>query len=596
MRKAEDVLQALHCLGKNGKPIERIYRQLYNPNLYLAAYDKIGRHPGAMTPGIDGETADGTSLETFAHIMHAMRHERYYFKPVKRVYIPKKNGKQRPLGLPSFSDKLVQELLRMLLEAYYEPIFHDCSHGFRPGRGCHTALGYIHRKFQGAVWFIEGDIKGCFDHIDHAILMHMLARRIRDGRILELIRRYLKAGYMEDWEYHRSYSGTPQGGILSPLLANIYLHELDTFIAEELIPRFSRGKKRRANLEYARLGVRINSLKRKGRGVETRELVRRRRSMPSTDRYDPGYRRLRCCRYADDFVLGFVGPRAEARQIKTEIASFLKERLNLDLSDEKTLITHARMEHAVFLNYDLQVYWEDTFVSTFGPRHVKRRGINGKIRLGIPQGVVHEKCRRYRSKGMPIEHTNMIVYSDAQIIATYQAVYRGIAGYYKYAVDRRRLGHLKYAMECSLVRTLMRKHRMGKREVYRKYKGTYVVDGYRYKTLEARVHKQDGDVVVIRWGAIPLRVSKTLAEPIGDKEIVRYPSRSDLVQRILNDQCQLCGDRGSIEIHHVRKLSDLRKRWQRRAAKPGWVTTMIALRRKTLALCRSCHREIHQCS
>ena len=139
-----------------------MYRQLFNPQLYLVAYGRIYANAGAMTPGVTGETVDGMSLAKIGAIIDVLRHERYRWQPVKRVYIPKKNGKRRPLGLPTWSDKLVAEVVRLLLEAYYEPQFSDRSHGFRPGRGCHTALTEVVEVWKGTHWFIEGDISDCF--------------------------------------------------------------------------------------------------------------------------------------------------------------------------------------------------------------------------------------------------------------------------------------------------------------------------------------------------------------------------------------------------------------------------------------------------
>jgi group II intron reverse transcriptase/maturase len=488
----------------------------------------------------------------------------------------------------------VQEVLRMMLEVYYEPLFRNCSHGFRPGRGCHTALGYIRRFFRGTVWFIEGDIKGCFDNIDHDVLMRILARRIHDGRILELVRRYLKAGYLEDWTYHRTYSGTPQGGVLSPLLANIYLHELDEFIVEELRPRYHRGERRSPNPEYLQLSGRIQRLKRKGNIADAKALIGERRRLPSHTPCEDGFRRLRYCRYADDFVLGFIGPKTEAEEVKREIGTFLREKLHLDMSEEKTLITHARTGHAVFLNYDLSVYQSNNYITAKGTRPIKRRSANGQVRLGLPYRLVDEKCKPYLSQGKPIPKIGSMAYSDGHIIATYQTMYRGLAEYYKYAVDRHRLVNLKHVMECSLTKTLASKYRVSVSEIYRRYRNTCTVNGYTYKTLQVAVHKGDQEIA-IRWGAIPLRVDKTLQATIDDRQTVVYQSRSDLIRRLLCQECELCGGTERLEVHHVRKLADLETRWRGRREKPRWVRTMIAMRRKTLVVCHACHTEIHRC-
>ena len=239
--------------GRKGLPCNELYRQMFNKELYLLAYGRIYSNQGAMTPGASAETADGMSEAKIDEIIEAMRHERYRFAPARRVYIPKKNGKLRPLGLPSWSDKLVGEVVRLLLEAYYEPQFSDHSHGFRKERGCHTALREIERTWTGTTWFIEGDISDCFGTLDHEVLVTILAEKIHDNRFLRLIANMLKAGYLEDWEYRETLSGCPQGGVVSPILSNIYLDKLDKFVEQELIPEYTRGDRRKKNLEYKRV-------------------------------------------------------------------------------------------------------------------------------------------------------------------------------------------------------------------------------------------------------------------------------------------------------------------------------------------------------
>jgi group II intron reverse transcriptase/maturase len=227
MQSAEAVLGVLRERGGRGLPVERLYRQLFNPQLYLMAYGRIYSNKGAMTPGATVETADGMSVAKIERIIDAMRHERYRFSPARRIYIPKKNGKLRPLGLPTWSDKLVGEVVRLLLEAYYEPQFSDRSHGFRPGRGCHTALGEVADRWSGTTWFIEGDISDCFGSLDHDVMIKILEEKIHDNRFLRLLRDMLNAGYLEDWVWNATLSGAPQGGVVSPILSNIYLHKLD---------------------------------------------------------------------------------------------------------------------------------------------------------------------------------------------------------------------------------------------------------------------------------------------------------------------------------------------------------------------------------
>jgi group II intron reverse transcriptase/maturase len=594
MQKAKHILQATRKLGEKRIPLTRVYRCLYSEDLFLAAYAKIARNEGALTPGTENDTVDGMNLQRIHRIIERLRYERFRFRPARRIRIPKKGKGTRPLGIPNFSEKLVQEALRQLLEAYYEPRFTDSSHGFRPGRGCHTALTRIKHKFIGTTWFIEGDIRGCFDTIDHTVLIEILSRDIHDGRLLNLIRMGLEAGYMEDWQYTDSYSGVPQGGVLSPILSNIYLHELDEFIEQELIPQYTRGESRASNPDYERLSSRVWRARQRGDHEAARKWDRLRRQTPSKDTRDPGFRRLRYCRYADDYLLGFIGPRSEAEAIKAAVGTFLRDKLHLEMSEAKTLITHARTQQAHFLGYAISVYHRDDKLSPRAGTRTKTRSINAVIRLGIPTGLVDKAAKRYQRKGRPIHEAALLYYSDAQIIDTYQGRFRGLAEYYKYAVDRYQLAKLKHIMECALTKTLANKFRTSVARVYRRYRGTRTVMGYAYKTLQVEVPTTRG-TRWIYWGAIPLKTVKPGAEPINDQRFRdrTFGARSDLIQRLQADQCELCGSQEDCEVHHIRKLADLKKRWAGRKEKPRWVQRMIALQRKTLIVCRKCHMDLH---
>ncbi|HEX5302364.1 MAG TPA: reverse transcriptase/maturase family protein [Streptosporangiaceae bacterium] len=423
MQDAGTVLEVLRERGRQGLPCDELYRQMFNTSLYLLAYGRIYSNQGAMTPGACDETADGMSEAKIEAIIAMMRGERYRFAPVRRVLIPKKNGKSRPLGLPSWSDKLVGEVVRLLLEAYYEPSFSGHSHGFRKGRGCHTALRDIQKTWSGTTWFIEGDISDCYGSIDHEILMGILAEKIRDNRFLRLIRNMLKAGYLDDWQYRDTLSGVPQGGVVSPVLSNIYLHKLDEFVERELTPRYTRGEHRKRNPEYWAVKIRHRTAHRRGDRGQARDLARQARSIPSGDPMDPGYRRLYYCRYADDHLLGFIGPRAEAEQIRAELAVFLRETLKLELNAGKTLITHARTRAARFLGYEI-ITQHAPAVITKG-----RRSVNGKIGLRVPLEVIRARCAPYRRRGKPWHRPALQDLDDYDIVRIYGAEYRGIVNY-----------------------------------------------------------------------------------------------------------------------------------------------------------------------
>jgi len=445
MRTAETILNIIQARGKRKLPLDDVYRQLYNPDLYLRSYAKLYTNDGAMTPGTTGETVDGMSLDKIDRVIEAIRYERWKWPPARRVYIDKPKGGKRPLCMPDWSPKVVQDIVRSILEAYYEPQFSDHSHGFRPKRGCQTALTEIYNIWKGTKWFIEGDIKGCFDNIDHHILMPILQENIRDNRFLRLIEGALKAGYCEAWTYHPSLSGSPQGGIVSPILSNIYMDRLDRFVENTLIPEYTKGERREVHPKYRQLTSQIQTLRRQGNLEGLRTLRRELRQYPSQHPDDPGYRRLRYVRYADDFLLGFAGPLTEANQIKTRIATFLTTELRLTLSAEKTLITHAQTGRARFLGYEIGIMDNPTKLD----RTRGTRTVNGKVGMYIPEDVIQAKRKRYLRDGQPIHRTELINDSEYDIIFRYQGEYRGLVNYYGLAHNLAELGYLRWTMETS---------------------------------------------------------------------------------------------------------------------------------------------------
>jgi len=585
MQTAATVLDVIGKRGARGLPVERLYRQMFNPQLYLMAYGKLCANKGAMTPGVTGETVDGMSLAKIGAIIGALRAERYRWQPVKRVYIPKKNGKKRPLGLPTWSDKLVAEVVRLLLEAYYEPRFSGRSHGFRPGRGCHTALSEVVETWKGTHWFIEGDISDCFGSLDHEIMIKILAEKIHDGRFLQLISHMLKAGYLEDWRWHATLSGSPQGGIASPVLSNIYLDRLDQYVEQRLLPEHNLGRRRRPNRAYQVLEYAIARARRHKDKAEAHRLILARRRVPSQDPADPGYRRLRYVRYADDWLLGFAGPRREAEDIKSKIAAFLRDELRLELSPSKTLITHATSQAARFLGYEIKAQHSDTKITR------RRRAVNGAIGLFVPRAVIRQRCALYMSKGKPAQRGMLLHDDDFTIVAKYQAEYAGLVQYYLLAQDVFRLGRLHWVMETSLLKTLAGKHRSTVGKMAGKYKAVIDTPAGPRKCLQLVIERDRGrKPLVARFGGIPLRRVRT-AVLTDQRPVMASAKRNELIHRLLAGRCELCEGTAGLEVHHVRKLADLNKPGRRE--KPPWMHLMAKRRRKTLVICRRCHEDIH---
>jgi group II intron reverse transcriptase/maturase len=583
MQETGVVLGVLRERGRKGLPCTQLYRQMFNRELYLTAYGNIYSNQGAMTPGANEETADGMSEEKIEQIIGLMRNERYRFSPARRIYIPKKNGRLRPLGLPSWSDKLVGEVVRLLLEAIYEPQFSRWSHGFRRNRGCHTALRDIQNTWTGTTWFIEGDISDCFGSLDHEILLRILAEKIHDQRFLRLIRNMLKAGYLEDWEYRDSLSGCPQGGVVSPILSNVYLDKLDKFVEQELIPQYTRGTRRKCNPEYDRIQYQLARARKRGDRAAARDLEKQLRSLPASDPMDPGYRRLKYTRYADDHILGFIGPKAEAEEIKAKLAKFLRETLGLELNQQKTLITHARSQHARFLGYDITVQHSRDKI-TGG-----RRTVNGTIALRVPRDVIKAQTARYRRRGKPSHRPRLQNLDDYDIVRKYGAEYAGVVNYYLLARDVYRLTTLRWNAESSMLRTLARKHRSSVAKMAARHKAKIETsDGLR-TCFEASKHREGKKDLVARFGGIILRQDRRAVIRDPAPAPAAYP-RKELVKRLRTRECELCETGTTVTVHQVTGLKTLGKPGP---GQPAWAALMAKMRRKTLIVCAPCHDWIH---
>jgi len=584
MQSAETVLDILRKRGREGLPLERLYRQLFNPQLYLLAYGRIYSNQGAMTPGVTEETVDGMSLGKIERIIDALRHERYIFSPARRTFIPKKNGKLRPLGLPSWSDKLVAEVVRMLLDAYYDVQFSDHSHGFRPSRGCHTALREVAETWKGTHWFIEGDIADCFGSLDFTVMLATLGEKIHDGRFLALIHKMFSAGYLQDWEWHATLSGAPQGGIASPVLSNIYLHRLDEFVETVLVPEYTRGKVRATNPAYRKFAPVIARARQNGDQNTARRLCQQRRHISYGDPQDPGYRRLRYVRYCDDFLLGFSGPAAEAEEIKQRLRRFLKDELKLELSENKTLVTHAR-KGARFLGYHIVAQHTNDQITR------RTRAVNGVIGLRVPADVITTKCAQYLARGKPASQTRLLHGSDYSIVARFGAEYRGMVQYYLLANNVHWLNRLHWVMQTSLLKTLAQKHNSKVTKMSRKFKVKIETpDGLR-TCLQARVDRGPGKKpLVATFGGIPLKRQRT-AKIIDRRPARGTPVGGELIRRLRHGECELCGNTDKVQVRHVRKLADLQR--LHGPQQPAWAVLMAKKRRKSLVVCGNCHDTIH---
>lgn len=597
MEKSERVLKALsdHSQSSDYK-YERLYRYLFSEEMFAVAYQRIYAKQGNMTPGTDGKTIDEMSLERIERLIVSLKDESYQPHPARRVYIPKKNGKKRPLGIPSFEDKLVQEVVRLLLEAIYEGHFEGTSHGFRPHRSCHTALGMIQKSFAGAKWFIEGDIKGFFDNIDHNVLISILRERISDERFLRLIRKFLNAGYVEDWKYNKTYSGTPQGGIISPMLANIYLDKFDKYI-KEYAAKFRKGDRRSINPEYWRLNNKKNWLKkklqktsdeqiRKSYLYEIAQLSKQMLSTPHKDAMDADFRRMQYVRYADDFLISVIGSKSECETIKADITQFMREQLKLELSDEKTLITHAQ-DKAKFLGYEIFIRKSDAVKRN--KDGVLKRDFNGAVVLTLNSAVIQKKLTEYNAlevrniDGKDIWWSKprryMTPMKPEDILAQYNAETRGLYNYYSLAANvSKECASFAFIMKMSMFKTLGWKLNTSARKVRQKYqKDKDFVIPYndangkqKYRVFYNEGFKKRNAQFDVDYDKLP----QTMYVP--------YPS---LVERLKDGRCELCGKEGKVVMHHVRTLTKLK-------GNNEWEKLMLKRHRKTLVVCEDCNSMI----
>lgn len=597
----EKAIGSLPTVVRSGRRANGLFRLMKSPSLWEQAYLKVAANKGAMTAGVDGKTFDGFSPEKVESIIARLSNGTYKPSAVRRVLIPKSDGRMRPLGIPTTEDRLVQEVVRIMLNQIYEPIFDDASHGFREGRSCHTALKSIGAVWTGVKWLVDVDVVSFFDNIDHAILLNLLEKRIADRRFIALIRGMLKAGYMEDWRFHRTLSGTPQGGVVSPLLANIYLHELDEWMREK-VAAFNKGEKRARNPEYtrirgrrAKLRLRVDKIRASGNAdpVLIDSLLERisrcnaeARAVPASDAFDPNYRKIRYCRYADDFIIGVIGSKSDARQILDDVRSFLAEKLKLEVSEAKSGITHAS-DGARFLGYDICTNTNPNGSrAMFGGRRVTRRGCKDRLQLHVPRErvlrfVQSKKWGRYDAC-KPTHRPALLYASDIEIAAAFNAELRGFANYYALANDvKRKLNKAGYLAFGSFLCTIARKHKTSTTRVARKLRrgqDYYVTYKVRGEERSLKLWKMKDLVPVVRRFGIVDAIPHT---PFVYRQ-------TELVERLNARVCERCGsDEKPCEIHHVRRLSDHRR-------DDDYLSYMRAARlRKRIVLCVDCHEAVH---
>ncbi len=591
-------LEHLRKLNSNRQWVNHeLYRLLYQEELYIVAYERMKSKPGNMTFGTDDETLDGFSIDAIREIILEMRTEQFRFRPVRQQFIPKPNGKKRKLGIPCVRDKVVQEVIRMILEAIYDsphgPYFSKASHGFRPHRSCHTALQEFRGKWIGMNWLLEGDIRACFDELDHRILITILQKKIQDQRFLNLIWKILNAGYMDLHGVKKeSLIGSPQGGIVSPILANVYLHELDELV-EGLRAKLEKGKKKRLNPTYRKLSLRKGRLLKRGetKSKAFKEIVKQMRAIPAMRVDDPDFSRVRYLRYADDWVVGICGSHALAEDLKQQIKTFLGEKLKLTLSEEKTCITNARTEEAFFLGTILKIGYGGEAKVTQQTNCLgisfKRRSTGWQTVMNAP---LHKLIKRLSERGFctkegkPTSKAGWSHLDADQIIHLYSSINRGVQNYYRFADNWKQLNHVQHILRTSLAKTLGRKYQISAVKVYKRFGKEITL------TLPGKEGKEDRKVSFYfnrDWtknrNAFQTGTHSTI-------DLVQTWRRMRTRSK-LGKPCCTCGETaGQIVMHHVRHV---RKLSHKREA-VGFNRILRMINRKQIPVCTTCHGKIHR--
>jgi len=556
---------------------DSIYKFMYNSRLYEIAYHKLKSNPGNMTPGIIPTTLDGFSSDIIAKTIESLKDQTFNFNPGRRIQIPKASGGTRPLTIAPPRDKIVQEVIRMILEVIYEPSFSKSSHGFRNGKSCHTALKTIHTKFGVASWYIEGDISKCFDSFDHDLLISFLRNKIKDERFIRLIIKALKAGYFEFREYKHSILGTPQGSIISPILCNIYLDNFDKYV-EQLVKTFSKGSKARPNP----LWISYNNKKRRSRTstdkVKWHKLML---SVPSKDLMDPNFKKLVYVRYADDWIIGVRGSLEDCKTILEQLRIFLRDNLKLTLSENKTLITNAKQGRAIFLGTSLGRGLHRTFNYSLGS--FARRN-NREIRLEVPLSRIHKKLNDvgFLKDRTPIPRFLWLHNSKDQIISLYNSVYRGYLNYYSFAMNKNQLSsYLHFILKTSCTKLLAAKFTL------KSQNKVYLEFGKDLKGKD-KIGFMDAEYGLAPWDFKTPSDTRSPQNKVSESGIIKtLYAESISVASLENLSCVKCGSKYRVEMHHVKYLKDLNPKLSKIDA------LMAKRRRKKIPLCRECHLSHH---
>lgn len=580
-------LNTIRFLNTNRKDFvnKDLYKLLIKEDSIVVGYEMIKSNKGATTPAEGNKSLDAFGLNRLRTLKRELQDESWSPQLARRIYIPKPGKKEkRPLGIQGPEEKVVQSIVKIILDAIYEPIFSTLSFGFRPKRGAHDALKYIETKYDEMTYAIEGDIKGMYDNVNHHTLIKLLEKRIDDKRFINLIWKFLKAGYIDEGKFEITDIGTPQGSIVSPILANIYLHELDTFMENRATKVKKRNPKIRTEMykkldnEMRKIKSKLPKLSEDQRYLEVRTLRKIKMESLQVKMYNDPSERIVYARYADDFIIGIAGPKKLAEEIKDEVKVFL-ESLSLTLGLEKTKITDIRKDLAYFLGHKIGIDTKIKYskVPPYKQKPYLKRTTGKLVYITAPIENMISKLKDKSfcdKKGEPTPHKLWSTQEDHEIVNLYNITFRGIFGFYSGVKKRNQLSRIRYIMIYSCALTLSYKHR-------RSLKKTFIKHG---KSLTVSYGK-NGNKVISLYQPLLKETDKTWQTGRKLPDPYRYVALR-LSNTQLYDNCWICNSSYNIEMHHVRHLKDM---------KPGFDKGIMgALKREQIPVCSFCQDLIHK--
>ena len=582
-----DKLNDLYFHSSDNLSIDRKLYKMINKDLLLLAYSNIKSKPGNLTPSLNPQTLDGVSDKFFDQLVTSLISGRFSFQASRQVNISKPTGGERTLRIAPPRDKIVQEAIRLILNAVFEPIFLNTSHGFRPNRSCHTALEDISIRWTGLTWAIEGDIYKCFDTIDHGLLMIIIEEKIQDREFTKLIRKSLKAGYFEFTTYKANAIGTPQGSIISPILANIFMHQLDLYV-ESLAKEFNKGYRSSTSKNSRSFEYQISKYRKAGDFTKVKELIKLRNSSSSINTHDPDFKKLDYVRYADDWVIGVKGSFDDAKLILSKVKCKLLE-MKLNLNTDKTKITNLYNERVLFLGVEIfyskvntiREYWNNNIL--FSQRKVSN------IRMEAPLTRVIKRLTeaKFIAKGKAAPRFLWLHHTHGQILHLYNSVVRGYLNYYSFVHNYNSLVQvMQTIVKSSCAKLLAAKFSLNTRaKVYSKF-GSLMEFADNKGNKHCFIPPKYGVTRKFKTSRIP-KVDVTVTQTNIDNlpMIPLYTQKS--VSTFESLICRNCNSDYRVEMHHIRALKDLNPKIS------GIDKLMIKARRKQIPLCRDCHMNYH---